>query len=214
MSALDIVQLLLILPVALVSFLYPEKLNIKFSIFLISPVVIFTLLFLIKYQIPDLVFIPLGLLIGIISFVLSIWVTEENKLSNVLRDYYKNILAIFRVDFRAFQDWDSVLFISLMVVYEEIVWRVFLVETLSPYINQYGVILIASFLFYYSHSNQRNLSRQSIDLLIFSLMLTAIYYYSRTFALVLFIHWIRNMIIVTNSIGAAETEKHLAVADK
>lgn len=216
MAVLDIIQLLLLFPVVMVSTLYPDRLDMKMSIVVISPVVIFTLFLLLKYQVSDLLLMPQviskGLIAGIILFVLSIWLTEKNKLLSALNSYKKNIRLSFQKEYRQYWDWKSVLFISFMVIYEEIIWRVFLVGTLSLYFHVSLVVLIASFLFYYSHADQRKLNLASLDLLIFSLILTVVYYYSRSFFLVVIIHWIRNIIIIANSVGSIEIENSTVVA--
>jgi len=206
MNTLEIIQISLIIPIMMVSVLYPKRLNTKISIVIISPVVLWALYMLLEHKAVDLLFIPQGLVIGFLLFIVSIWITEENNLLASMKEYLTNIRAFLRISYQNFQEWDSIVYISFMVIYEELIWRVFLIETLSHYLYTVPVILIASILFSYSHANQRNFSRQSADLFLFSIIITIIYYFSRSFALVVFIHWIRNMLIIANSIGSNEIE--------
>ena len=206
MNALEIIQISLIIPIMMVSVLYPKRLNTKISIVIISPVVLWALYMLLEHKAVDLLFIPQGLVIGFLLFIVSIWITEENNLLASMKEYLTNIRAFFRISYQNIQEWDSIVYISFMVIYEELIWRVFLIETLSHYLYTVPVILIASILFSYSHANQRNFSRQSADLFLFSIIITIIYYFSRSFSLVVFIHWIRNMLIIANSIGSNEIE--------
>lgn len=212
MHALEIIQILLIIPIVIVSLLYPQRLSARTSIVIISPVVLWALYLLLNHQTLNLFFISQGLIIAFLLFIVSLWITEKTNLATSLKEYLTNIQAFIQIDYQKFQDWDSILYISFMVIYEELIWRVFLIETLSHYLYAVPVIFIASFLFYYSHAKQRNFSRQSVDLFLFSLIITIIYYFSNSFALVVLIHWIRNMIIIANSIGANEVEKSAKIA--
>lgn len=207
MNNLEVIHTLLILLVITVSVFTPDSIDIKKAIILITPVVVFTLVSLINYHAPNLVFFPQGLIIGIILFTFSIWLTDSQKLFTSIKEYTKNIQAVFLLGVKKFQDWDSILYVSFFVVYEEIIWRVFLVDVLSLYLPAIIAILIASILFLYSHPDQRNLSFQSLDLFIFGFALASIYYFTRNLSLVIFIHWIRNMFIILNSIGLRTTKE-------
>lgn len=202
---MNVIQTLLLISVASVSVFYPHKLDTKKSIIIIFPVVIFTLIYLLDYQVFKLAYLAQGLVAGILLFVFSILLTEKPPLINSIRQYSKNVLSVFFSVKQKFQDWDSVLFSFFMVLYEELIWRVFLVETLALYLPVIPVILIASFFFSYSHASLRNVSLQSLDLFLFSLVLTTTYYFTRDYYLVVLIHLIRNLLIIFNSIGARES---------
>lgn len=205
---LHFIQVLLLLPVIIVSVFHTERLNSKMLITIISPVFLFSLYLLFQHQIPSLQELTQsllsGLILGCIIFSLSIFITEESIFT-----YITNFQAFLKIKFKHFKEWDSILYISFMVLYEELIWRVFLIEILFQYLHEIPVILISSFLFYYSHADQRVFNRQSADLFIFSLILTIIYFYTLNFLLVFLIHWVRNMLIVANSIGANELKKSL-----
>lgn len=204
MNTLAHIQLFLILPVIIVSLLFPTRIEKKMAIIIISPVILFSLFLLINHSTVDLVFFPLGLLLGCLLFVFSLWITEETSLIASLKKYKHNFHTCFKQGLKQFQEWNSILYITLMAIYEELIWRVFLVESLSLYLPAIPLILIASFLFYYSHANQRELTRQAADLFLFSLFITSIYFFTQSFVLAFLIHWIRNLIIIINSSGANE----------
>jgi len=148
----DLIQIMLVIPVVLVSVLYPYKLNDKGAVLIISPVVCFSLYLLFQHSPPPFIYVPIAFMGGILSFVLSIWLTHEDSLLTVLKEYTSNISGFFQSQYKQFDDWNSVIVISLMVVYEELVWRLFLVETLSLYLSGIPIILLASFLSSFSSS--------------------------------------------------------------
>lgn len=202
MNILDSIQLLLIIPIVAVSLFHPQKITTLVAAIINTPVVIFSIYLLLQHKTPSFIYLPQAIMTSFLLFVISIWITEEKNLLVSLKAYLHNIEVFFRIGFKKIQEWNSIVYVSFMTIYEELVWRIFLVESLSLYLHAVPVILSASFLFFYSHANQRNLSRQSLDLFLFGFILTTIYYFSRSFILVALIHWIRNMIIITNSIGA------------
>lgn len=205
MTILSLIQLFLILPVILVSTLNPNKINNKLAFLIILPALSFSLFLLLEHKTFNLIFLPLGILLGFLLFILSIWITNETLFLDSFKDYMLSIQTFFKQSIKQFQDWDTVLYITLMVVYEELIWRVFLVETLSKYFPAIATIFISSFIFYYSHPNQRELTRQSVDLFLFSLIITSIYFLTQSFLLVFLIHWIRNVIIIINITVNEET---------
>jgi len=213
MNLIEGLQVLFIIPVIMVSFLYPVMLNTKLSGIIISPVVIFSLYLLFQHDAPSLLLLPQGLLGGIVLFTLSVWFIERRSIFTLFKEYISNIRAFFRIGLKQFQGWLYILSTTAMVIYEELVWRVFLVESLGLYLYPGIVVITASFLFYYSHAAQRNFSKQSVDLFIFSLALTSLYFFTESFVLVVLIHWIRNMIIIINSVGEQQNKTKLATSE-
>lgn len=187
---------ILILLVFSVSIFYPKYIGNKSGFILIVPILIYVTL----EQLPDQVFntshILIGILYATLSFFPATWlVGSANATSFTFSRAIQN-LKTDKVDYILL-----FLYSAANVIYEELVWRVFLVEILSLYLSPVIVILLASFLFFFSHQNTRNISWQSVELLIFSLFITTIYLVSSSLLLVVTIHLMRNLYVIFNTIG-------------
>lgn len=198
-------HLILILLVCSVSFLYPRYIGNGIGLTLMVPIIVYTVITQLSLQSIELHHIGIGLFYVLATFIPSAWLIGSSnanqfswtKLIQVLKKDKKDYLMLFS-------------FSAIIVIYEELIWRVFLVNILSLYLPPIAVILFASFTFFICHAHVRNISWQSFEFAFFSLVLTTIYLVSSSLLLVLVIHLGRNYFILLHTLGDTSSPEEIS----
>jgi len=132
--------------------------------------------------------IILAFLIGIACAYLSIVMVNNFQIINI-NIHTKNIGLIKNISII------SIIFMIFACIYEEIIWR----GTIQNYfVNKFenlSVIFILAFLFMLSHFKNRFRYVELLDIGIFSLIISWLYYFSGNLLFVIVIHFSRNLAI-------------------
>lgn len=199
-----IILLLLTLVVA-VSLLYPTVFNDQITAVLMTPVVIFTLVALISWQLPAPHLLALycvaGAAFGALLLVALLPLSAPSPAS-FLHQCKSGLWAVTTQSELRY----ALLFNSLFIVYEEIIWRVFLMASLTLLMPAWLAIPIAAGLFWYVHADNRQWSGHSAEFLIFSLIITTIYAVSESLVAAISMHAGRNLLILAQGYQMEQAE--------
>lgn len=203
---------LLIVAVMLVSLLYPNVLSDIPALLMMLPVLGYTLWFYIDWQLASFADIALsssgGVIIGLALFAAGLPINTHQPHS-FLRLSLKGLQSLFSQR----ENLGLLTYQALFIFYEELIWRVFLTHALLPFMSVWLVIPLAASLFWYVHEENRSIGGHSVEFLLFSLALTAIYIYSGSLLLVLVIHGTRNLLILSGHDGL-NASQHLSAEEK
>jgi membrane protease YdiL (CAAX protease family) len=86
---------------------------------------------------------------------------------------------------------------AVIILYEELIWRVFLSKALQALLPVLGGVLLSALLFWFVHAENRSISGHSIEFFFFSITLVSLYIYTNSLLMVWTIHACRNLLILS-----------------
>lgn len=183
--------------VVLVSLLYPQALGDHISLALMMPVLIYTVWFYIAGQPAEFLLVfaysVSGVVIGVFLFSAGLLLSSANPIRYITESFSGlQQLGLYR------QQLGLLIYQATIILYEEIIWRVFLVNAISIWMPAWVVVIISCVLFWFVHQENRQFGSHSIEFLLFSLVITIAYVITHSLVLVWFIHVSRNLLIVAN----------------
>lgn len=199
---------LMVFAVLLVSLLYPTVLGNTSSLLLMLPVVGYTFWFYVDWQMVSVSELALicvgGIVMGVALFAAGLPISTGDAhgfLSDSLRGLRSFISKREHLPLFSYQ--------ALFILYEELIWRVFLTHALLPVLSAWLVILLSASLFWFVHADNRSKGGHSVEFFLFSLALAAIFIYSESLLLAWIIHAIRNLLILSggNRVNAPFTQQ-------
>jgi membrane protease YdiL (CAAX protease family) len=95
-----------------------------------------------------------------------------------------------------------------VAIYEEIVWRVVVLQVIANYTNSVFAVISASGLFFLLHLGRFFNTNQAVEFFMFSLLLSILYLISGSLLHVIVIHFVRNVLISINSLGKDYDEEN------
>ena len=182
--------------VVAVSLLYPHVIGNRLAPFLMLPVLAYTLWQFVDWVVPDammlLAFGGAGITVGFALFAAGLPISTANP-----QAFLQNSVRRLSRLLKSPENLSLLLFQAVFIVYEELIWRVFLTHALIPVMPTLLVILIAGTLFWFVHEENRTAGGHSIEFLLFSFALTALYIFTDSLLFVLMIHATRNLLILS-----------------
>lgn len=198
---MSLVVLILLSIVVAVSVLYPQVVGDFLALALMCPVVVYVLVLLVDFGLYSLVQTLLtafgGILLGVLALIVLLPMSSPSP-GRFLNDVWRGGL---RALLGTRQGLSGLLHNSLFIFYEELVWRVFLLQTLTQWVSVWAAGLFAASLFWYSHEKNRKLSWASCEFLLFSFFLSFVYVRTQSLILVIGIHLARNVLILAQQLG-------------
>lgn len=159
------------------------------------PVLTYTVWHYFDWAWPDIGRLAVTLLIGVaiggVLFAAGLCLSSEQP-----RHYIKDSLTGLRLAAQKPENIGLLASQAVFILYEELIWRVFLTNALQPLLPFYLIIPITAFLFWNVHEESRPVGARSLEFLLFSLALGGLYVYSQSFVLVCAVHAARNLLIL------------------
>ncbi len=184
----------MLLAVIVVSALYPKYIHYIFCIALLSPVLVYTLVYLIDWSPSNLLsltpYVIAGIVLGGVLFYAGLYLAAEQPV-----EYIKKSLSGASLALR--MPAADLLYQIVVISYEELIWRVFLISALTHFLPLWLCIVVAAGLFWMVHEENWPIGDHSIEFYLFSIALAMLYAYTHSFALVWCAHAVRNFLIIS-----------------
>lgn len=140
---------------------------------------------------------------ALLIFVLSAVVTCGPIFGTYLRQFFK-IRQLSKVKL-------STIVVRHMAVaiYEEVIWRVVVLQVIASYTNSIFAVVAASALFFVLHLGRFFRVNQAVEFFMFSLILSILYLTTASLLHVIVIHFVRNVLISINSLGKGYDKENI-----
>lgn len=195
MGLLALLLALLLSFVIGLSFLYPRVIGHRLGFLLMLPVIAYTVTFYIDWQFASLiqliVFVFGGVCVGIGLLLAGLPISSPEPkafISNSIRGFH---FLKHNRDYLVFQVG--------ITGYEELIWRVFLLNTLLLALPVWVAVCLSSLLFWSVHEENRPLGWHSLEFFIFAIMLAVAYILTDSLLFVWIVHLTRNVFILSAS---------------
>lgn len=139
---------------------------------------------------------------ALLIFVLSAVITCGPIFGAYLRQFFK-IRQLSKVTLSTI-----VVRHTAVAIYEEIIWRVVVLQVIANYTNSVFAVISASGLFFLLHLGRFFNTNQAVEFFVFSLLLSILYVISGSLLHVIVIHFVRNVLISINSLGKDYDEEN------
>lgn len=190
---------ILLSAVLLVSVLFPKHVHHVFCIALLSPVMLYSLMYFVDWYQINFVWVGIytcvGIIIGGVWFFTGAFLLSENPHEHIKR-------SLMGVNQTVRTSLIEIAFQFGLIACLELIWRVFLIAALTQFLPIWLCIVIAAVLFWLLHEESWPLSDRSVEIFQFSLALTMIYAYTGSLVLV----WCAHMVRVILTMAASTPE--------
>ncbi|MEM1399478.1 MAG: CPBP family intramembrane glutamic endopeptidase [Pseudomonadota bacterium] len=188
---------LLIAAVVAVSFLYPRFLGDIASFALMVPVLGFTAWYFIDWgglSVGGIVRpLAIGLGLGVMLFAAGLTLSADRP-----RAFLTNSFRGLRLSTAKADHLSRLGFQAAIILYEELIWRVFLSNALSMVMAVWLVVALSALLFWFvAFEDNWPLVPHSLEFFLFALVLGALYLCSGSVLLVWTVHAPRNLLIIS-----------------
>ncbi|MDD1780582.1 CPBP family intramembrane metalloprotease [Enterovibrio sp. ZSDZ35] len=181
--------------VVALSLLYPKVIGDSFGFLLMLPVIAYSAYFYVDWQFAfslQLIAIILGgICVGVGLLAAGLPMSSPQPRQFIINSF-SGLKYLKR-------NRCYLLFQMGITLYEECIWRVFLISTLLLVLPDWGAICVSSVLFWTVHEENRPLGWHSLEFFLFAILLGVAYALTHSVLFVWIVHLTRNALILSAS---------------